>query len=79
MDPKAFELYVLSDGTLTTAEIVYRERGYHNGRLIGRGEARRRPGDPRDRDLGETIAMQRAFQDAAFRLGRALSDLGYED
>lgn len=80
MDPNAFEFYILSDGTRTTAELVYREPGYRAGsRLIGRGEARRRPGDPRRRDLGETIAMQRAFQDAASRLGSVLTSLGYEE
>lgn len=80
MDPNAFEFYILSDGTRTTAELVYREPGYRaDSRLIGRGEARRRPGDRRDRSLGETMAMQRAFQDAASRLGRVLTDMGYED
>ncbi|MGW0939069.1 dsRBD fold-containing protein [Streptomyces sp. NPDC002666] len=56
------KVVVLADDDRTQAEVMAkRPFGYAS---VGVGEARRRPGDPRDAELGEMLALSRAFKAA---------------
>jgi hypothetical protein len=63
-DPDDFRVIIITDGTTTTAEILVRRR------QLGVGTARRRKGDRRDHELGESLALERAFRVAADRLAK---------
>lgn len=77
INPDDFHLVVLSDGTITTAEVIQREYDPYRGRSenqVGWGVARRRKGDRRDPDLGVRLAVSRAFRDAAEKIEERLAD-----
>lgn len=57
----AFEVEGLTDGTTTEVVVV---DPLHPG-FAGRGVSRRRKGDPRNSDVGYTIALARALRDMA--------------
>lgn len=77
---EGFEITVLSDGdSLTQVEITIEHDHRSVPLAIGRGEARRRPGDPRDRALGEYVALERAFKSAAQTVRMELDARGYYD
>jgi hypothetical protein len=67
-DPSDFRVLVISDDTYTVATIDY------VGERIGRGEAKRRPGETRDVQLGAYLALSRALRDAARYYGRQASE-----
>lgn len=67
------KVVVLHDDNRTQAEVVVkRPLGWAS---IGLGEARRRPGDRRDIDLGEMLALARAFKDAHNQLTGLIHDM----
>lgn len=74
----AYEVHVLSDGTNTQAEINVKFSPFSSLHVLGEGQARRRPGDRRDRDLGELVALRRAFRDAAMNCLREIEARGYD-
>lgn len=74
----AYEINVLSDGTNTQAEINVKFSPFSSLHVLGSGTARRRKGDSRDRDLGELIALRRAFNDAALNCLREIEARGYD-
>lgn len=74
----AYEINVLSDGTVTHAEINVKFSPFSSLHVLGEGIARRHKGDKRDRDLGELIALRRAFNDAALNCLREIQARGYD-
>ena len=74
----AYEVSVLSDGTTTHAEVNVKFSPFSSLHVLGEGKARRRRGDRRDRDLGELIALRRAFSDAALNCLREIEARGYD-
>lgn len=74
----AYEVSVLSDGTTTHAEINVKFSPFSSLHVLGEGKAKRRKGDRRDRDLGELIALRRAFSDAAMNCLREIEARGYD-
>jgi hypothetical protein len=60
----AYEINVLSDGTTTVAEVNVKFSPFSSLHVLGEGVARRRKGDVRNRDVGELLALARAFSDA---------------
>lgn len=74
----AYEVNVLSDGTTTHAEINVKFSPFSSLHVLGEGVARRRKGDRRDRDLGELVALRRAFNDAAMNCLREIEARGYD-
>ena len=76
---EGFEVTVLQDDdSITYAEVTVRV-GRGAPYVIGRGVARRRPGDTRDSGLGELIAVARAFKAAHASTLRELDARGYGD
>jgi hypothetical protein len=74
----AYSIHVLSDGTTTQAEVT--AKGPFGSPLsIGKGQSRRRKGDPRREDVGELLALARTFENAAKNARAELSALGYGD
>lgn len=74
----AYEVTVLSDGTNTHAEVNVKFSPFSSLHVLGEGKAKRRKGDPRDRDLGELIALRRAFKDASMNCLREIEARGYD-
>lgn len=74
----AYEISVLSDGTNTHAEVNVKFSPFSSLHVLGEGKAKRRKGDVRDRDLGELIALRRAFNDAALNCLREIEARGYD-
>lgn len=74
----AYDITVLSDGSTTAAEIT--AKGPFGAPLaIGKGESRRRKGDPRNPAVGELLALARTFEDAGRNARKELAALGYGD
>lgn len=74
----AYNITVLSDGKTTAAEIT--AKGPFGAPLaIGKGQSRRRKGDPRNPAVGELLALARTFEDAGKNARRELAALGYGD
>lgn len=74
----AYNITVLSDGTTTAAEVT--AKGPFGAPLaIGRGQSRRRKGDPRNEAVGELLALARTFEDAGRNARKELEALGYGD
>jgi hypothetical protein len=74
----AYNIVVLSDGSTTAAEIT--AKGPFGAPLaIGKGESRRRKGDPRNPAVGELLALARTFEDAGRNARKELEALGYGD
>lgn len=65
-NPDDWKVIVLSDETTTVAELMLQ------GVVMGRGVAKRRKGEERNAGLGHTLALTRAFRDAARTLGKEL-------
>lgn len=63
-----YELRILQDDTDTSVRVV------GSGVVVGEGHARRRKGDKRNKALGLRLARARAFQDAADRLFKQISE-----
>lgn len=61
--PEEMKIVTVSDGTETVAEVIQKMHG--SWYVLGHGTARRRKGDPRNRDLGQRLALARAFRAAA--------------
>ncbi len=83
----AYEVTVLSDGTTTQAEINVKFSPFSSLHVLGSGVAKRRKwtdrkgnrrADPYDRDLGELLALRRAFKDAAMNCLREIEARGYD-
>lgn len=74
----AYEINVISDGTETVAEVNVKFSPFSSLHVLGEGRARRRKGDKRDRDLGELLALRRAFSDAALNCLRELDARGVD-
>lgn len=68
-NPNDWHVVLVADGTVTCAEILY------DLSVVGKGTARRRPGEPRNLELGTALALQRAFRDAAKTCGLTVKDL----
>lgn len=68
-----FEMVVVQDGTTTEATVVHGPSGI----IVGQGVAKRRKGDERIPIVGSTLAVQRAFRNAADNLNDNLVELGY--
>ncbi|MGW6260342.1 dsRBD fold-containing protein [Streptomyces sp. NPDC055085] len=71
-----YHITALSDGDTTQAEIGFTING--KAYSLGRGEARRRPGDQRNRELGQLIALRRAFKEASLTMLREIEARGYD-
>ena len=67
---------IFTDGTSTVAEVV-QDGGMFGDSVRGRGVARRRKGDKRREEIGASLAVGRAFRDAAERIERGLNREGY--
>lgn len=74
----AYEINVLSDGDTTVAEVNVKFSPFSSLHVLGEGVARRRPGDTRNRDIGELLALRRAFKDASMNCLRELEARGYD-
>lgn len=74
----AYEVSVLSDGDVTVAEVNVKFSPFSSLHVLGEGVARRRKGDPRNRDVGELLALRRAFGDAAMNCLRELDARGFD-
>lgn len=75
----AYSVLVLSDGETTQVE-VNTKTGYGDRVLaIGKGTARRAPGDVHNDGIGELLAIARAFEDAARTARTSLASLGYNN
>ncbi|MEU3052224.1 hypothetical protein [Streptomyces griseus] len=59
-----FRVVLITDETETYVELSAPDE-FGIPRLIGKGVARRRKGEKRDENLGMTLALSRAFQEAA--------------
>lgn len=70
-----FNIYVVTDGTSTYAEIS--QEGTFGREPIGIGVARRRKGDKRREDVGMRLAVGRAMKVAVERIENALNKKGY--
>lgn len=57
------KMRVFTDGTNTVAQLVWKN-AEGNEELAGVGRARRAPGDKRDFQLGASLAVRRAYDDA---------------
>ena len=77
-----FKVVGISDGTLTQVEVVaYRPATDFDGERwdqVGLGTAKRRKGDTRNEMLGMSLALQRAFEDAADYFKRAVAEIAEE-
>ena len=77
-----FKIVSISNGTVTRVEVVTRRVDPYLGETweqLGIGTAKRRKGDRRDETLGMSLALRRAFQDAASYYGRIVDErLGEE-
>lgn len=58
---------------------IFAEVGTGHRRLLGIGESRRRKGDPRKPEVGEALALARAFEDAAKNARTILKGWGCGD
>lgn len=83
---KAYEISVISDGTTTLAEVQVKFSPFSSLHVLGSGTAKRRTwtnakgqkrADRHDADLGELIALRRAFKDAAVNCLREIEARGY--
>lgn len=74
----SYDVAVVTDGTTTKAEITVKGP-FGTPLAIGKGESRRRKGDPRKENVGELLAMARTFEDAAKNARRELDAIGYGD
>lgn len=74
-----YNITLLTDNDrLTQAEVGMKQP---NGMeyALGSGMARRKPGDTRDQALGELLALERCFKDAAANIRKELDARGYYD
>ncbi|MFF8831310.1 hypothetical protein [Streptomyces sp. NPDC015131] len=74
--PERFSIDMVSDGTSTLVEIVDNAYGALVPSVIGVGRSKRRKKDARNDVLGQALAMQRAFLDAAERLQETIDKAG---
>lgn len=74
----SYDVAVVTDGTTTKAEITVKGP-FGTPLAIGKGESRRRKGDPRKENVGELLAMARLFEDAGRNARKELDALGYGD
>jgi hypothetical protein len=65
-------LDVFRDGTITKAEISFEDV------VIGQGIARRRKGDPRNPELGDRLAIARAFSAASSLYYGLAGEMGHD-
>lgn len=73
----AYGVTVVSDGDTTHAEVNVKFSPFSSLHVLGEGLSRRRKGDTRDRDLGELIALKRAFDDASANIVKEIAARGY--
>lgn len=74
----AYDITVLSDGVTTHAEVNVKFSPFSSLHVLGEGDAYRRPRDKQDRDLGELIALRRAFLDASENILKEIGERGYD-
>lgn len=74
----AYEINVLSDGDTTVAEVNVKFSPFSSLHVLGEGTARRRKGDARNRDVGELLALRRAFKEASLNCLRELDARGFD-
>lgn len=74
----AYGINVLTDGRNTVAEVTIKFSPFSSLHVLGTGEARRHPRDKRDRELGELLALRRAFKDAGMNILREMEARGYD-
>lgn len=74
----AYGITVVSDGDTTHAEVNVKFSPFSSLHVLGEGLSRRMKGDTRDRDLGELIALRRAFLDAGENILKEIAARGHD-
>ncbi len=75
---EGWKISAIGSDDLYRVEIFVEDGGPYRT-LFGAGESRRRKGDPRKPEIGEALALARAFEDAGRRVRRYLKGRGYGD